>query len=421
MKNIKSFLQQYQILGKNLIWRIFQKLSKVIIDFMLLFISSLLLGDVLFGTYEYLLILMGFFVIIGEFGLSASVGKYIAENSIKSKEKVDSVIASSIFMFFIYCFIVFIVFLTSNILFFNLNITYFLYLIMLLLLISATNLFDGIFIGTKQFKKSSIVTLIPGVFILPLSYVLISNYSINGALLTHIIYYFLLIILMIKFTHIKNMHYDKEFISKILRYSLIIGFAGIGSFLYTNIDAIILQQYEFTVEVGYFQIAFYVFNLFILPCSLFGQVISPYIAQKGIKREYSKINSYLKKIWIIDILGILIALGGFFVGPIFFKIFFPDYATNSLFSIWNLLLILIPFKFHNAILIHGFIYPLGQGKITMILTVIGGVLNVLLDYIFIDFMGFIGVIYSTVIIHVIVVILTSVFFYLKRKKKNYKN
>ena len=418
MNNVISFIRKYQFLGKNYIWKVIQKLSRVFIDFMLFIISSLILEPELFGTYQYLMILIGFFIIIGEFGLSASVSRYIAEFGIKDKEKIDSIMASSVIMFLIYCLIVIVVFLVSNLIFLNLSTMYFIYLILLLFLISGTNVLDGIFIGLKKFKTSSLITIIPGIIVLPLSYIIINSFSINGALFIHFFYYSILIILMIKFSNIKSLHYDKGFIVKNLKYSLIIGFAGIGSFLYTNIDAIILEQFEYTTEVGYYQIVFRIFELIILPCSLLGQVISPYITQIGVKREFKKIYSYIKKMWIITIIGILIALGSFLIGPIFFRIFFPKYANDALFSIWNILLILIPFKLHNAVLIHGFIYPLGEGKITMVLTILGGICNVILDYPFIIFMGFIGVIYSTLIIHSIVVILTSIIFYLKIKNKD---
>ncbi|MBY9005707.1 MAG: oligosaccharide flippase family protein [Candidatus Lokiarchaeota archaeon] len=417
MNDVISFIRKYQFLGTNYFWKIIQKFSRVFIDFMILYISSFLLDPILFGAYQFLIILLGFFVILGEFGLSVSVSKYIAEFGIKDKEKIDSIIVSSIITYFIYCFIVFFIFIISNVFFLNINTNYLLYLILLLFLISGTNLFDGIFIGTKKFKISSLITLIPGIIVLPLSYILISTFSINGALLIHIFYYSLLIILMIKFSKIKNFHYDKRFINIILKYSLIIGFAGVGSFLYTYIDALILEQFGYTIEVGYYQIVFNIFNLIILPCSLFGQVISPYITQIGTKKEFNRIIVYLRKIWIIDIIGILIALGAFLVGPSFFRIFFPKYSNEILFSIWNIFLILIPFKIHNAVLIHGFIYPLGEGKTTMSLVLLGGVFNVILDYPFIILMGFIGVVYSTLIIHLIVVILTSIIFYIRIKRK----
>ena len=45
--------------------------------------------DEVFGEYNFFLTLVSFFTILGEFGLSASVSKYIAEYGVKNKKKID--------------------------------------------------------------------------------------------------------------------------------------------------------------------------------------------------------------------------------------------------------------------------------------------------------------------------------------------
>ena len=116
------------------------------IDFILIYISAQILNQELFGTYNYLLTLIGFFVIFGEFGLSASVNKYIAEYRIRDKEKIQSIISSSVYIFLTLSIIVSLFLLVFNIFIFNFNTLYFIYLILLLFLISASNVLDGIFI-----------------------------------------------------------------------------------------------------------------------------------------------------------------------------------------------------------------------------------------------------------------------------------
>lgn len=421
MMKIKSFIQQYTFLGKNFIWRAIQRFLKAFIDFILIYISAQILNQELFGTYNYLLTLIGFFVIFGEFGLSASVNKYIAEFRIRDKEKIQSIISSSVYIFLTLSTIVSLFLLVFNIFIFNFNTLYFIYLILLLFLISASNVFDGIFLGLKKFRTSSLITLFSGIVILPLSYFMISAFAVNGALFIQVLYYLLMTIFLLKYSNFKFLHYDKEFIIKVLRYSIIIGFAGLAYFLYTNIDILILEHFGYIIEIGYYRIIFIVFNLIILPFSLLGQVISPYITEIGTKNEYRRLHNYSMKLWMVFVIGILIAFGSFLGGPIFFNIFFPKYTNAVLFSMWNILLILIPFKLYGAVLTHGFVIPLGHGHITMYLTIIGGVCNVIFDYILIILIGFEGIFYATIVIHSLTITLTAIIFYLLIKKKKKKS
>jgi O-antigen/teichoic acid export membrane protein len=207
---------------------------------------------------------------------------------------------------------------------------------------------------------------------------------------------------------------------KVFKYSLIIGFAGLSYFLYTNIDILILEQFGYTVEIGYYKIIFNVFNIIILPFTLLGQVMSPYITEIGAKKDFKKLNAYLKYLWLILILALLITLVCFLGGPIFFSIVFPAYANAVLLSIWNIMLILIPFKLYGAVLTHGLLYPLGLGNITMYLTLGGGILKIISDYILIILIGFRGVFYGTIAIHSLTIIFTLIIFYIKIKNKKIK-
>jgi len=67
--------------------------------------------------------------------------------------------------------------------------------------------------------------------------------------------------------------------------------------------------------------------------------------------------------------------------------------------IMSILLVLLPFKVFGTCLNHGFIVPAGYAKIMAVATGIGGILNVIFDYICIDRFGYIGVFWVTLVIH----------------------
>ena len=387
---------------------------------LLFYVSSLFLNPETFGTYNYLLTLVGFFATFGEFGLSAAVNRYIAEYRVKDPKKVQTVISSAIYIFFSLSLIVLVFLIIFNVFLFNFDLIYFIYLIFLLFLISASNIFDGIYLGLKKFKTSSLITLLSGAIVLPMSFFMINVFKISGALLVQVIYYAIIALLLFRFSKLSKLQFSKEFVFKVFKYAIIIGFAGLAYFLYTNIDILILQQFGYTVEIGYYKIIFNVFNIIILPFALLGQVVSPYVTEIGANKDYKKLNLYLRYLWMIGVIAILIALVCLIGGPLFFHILFPSYANEVLFSIWNIMLILIPFKLYGAVLTHGLLYPLGLGHVTMYLTVAGGVLNVIFDYILIITIGFLGIFYSTIVIHSMTIILTLIIFFYKIKKRKIK-
>jgi O-antigen/teichoic acid export membrane protein len=85
-------------------------------------------------------------------------------------------------------------------------------------------------------------------------------------------------------------------------------------------------------------------------------------------------------------------------------------------KIMLLIIFLLPIKIWGAIQTQGFIIPMGYGKIIAVATVIGGIFNILLDYIFISTLGFIGVFLATLIIHSETVLSASFIFSKKIKK-----
>jgi Na+-driven multidrug efflux pump len=126
--------------------------------------------------------------------------------------------------------------------------------------------------------------------------------------------------------------------------------------------------------------------------------------------------SKLKKYAVVFIpIGVTLSILLYFGLPNILKIVLPDYHTTGFLLIMNILLVLLPFKVWGAVISQGFIVPAGFAKITTITTLIGGVLNVILDYVFISILGFIGVFWVTLVIHSLNILTITAYFYLKIK------
>ncbi|NVM18595.1 MAG: oligosaccharide flippase family protein [Candidatus Lokiarchaeota archaeon] len=410
---IYELLKKHRRHGENFIWRSIQYIGKMVLDLLVFYIIVRLLTPEKFGQYSYLIALVGLFVTFGNFGLSTSVSKYIAEYQVKDEAKVKSILFSSLILSTLFCFIVSIAIFILGFFFFFDYYEFVGYLVTLIFLISGSNILDGVYRGLMKFKKLSFVSIISFIIRIPLTYFFVLYFEITGALWAQIFFYIISFVLLILYSKQKSLIFDKKIALEVFKYAIVIGIAGLAYFLYTNIDILFLEHYGYIIEIGDYKIASRFLELTYILFVVLGQVLAPAITKLVTRKQFVKFRKLLSKLTYIFGLGIIISILSYFIFPISIQIFFPEYYSTNILLIWNLLLFLIPFKCVGVILIQGFLVPAGLGKITMQLTLIGGISNVILDYLFIEWFGFLGIIYSTLIIHSITICLTFIIFYRK--------
>jgi Na+-driven multidrug efflux pump len=79
--------------------------------------------------------------------------------------------------------------------------------------------------------------------------------------------------------------------------------------------------------------------------------------------------------------------------------FFSKYFTSESLLIFELLLLTLPLKIAAAVIGQGHTSPTGNANISMWTMIPAGIANLVLDIIFISKYGFIGVVYSTLIVY----------------------
>lgn len=412
-----QLIKKHKKHGENFIWRSIQYIGKLVLDLLVFYIIVRLLTPVKFGQYSYLIALVGLFVTFGNFGLSASVSKYIAEYQVKDGAKIKSILFSSLILSSLFCIIVSIAIIILGFYFFSDYYEFVGYLITLIFLISGFNILDGVYRGLMKFKKLTFLSIISFIIRIPLTYFFVLYFGIAGALWGLIFFYIISFVLLILFSKEKSLIFDKKIALEVFKYAVVIGIASLAYFLYTNIDILFLEHYGYIIEIADYKIAIRFLELTYIPFVVLGQVLAPVITHLVTRKQFIKIRKLLSKLNYVFGLGIIIIVLSYFFFPIFIQFFFPEYYNTNLLLIWNLLLFLIPFKCVGVILIQGFLVPAGLGKITMQLTLIGGISNVILDYLFIEWFGFLGIFYSTLIIHTITICLTFIIFYRKFPRK----
>ena len=398
----------------NFFWHSLQITGKQGVVFIIFFIAAKFLTPQKFGIFNYLMAVVGLLMLFCDFGLSLAISKFVTEYKIRQSEKLNTILFSVSAVIISVCALISLIVVLLGRPVFKENYKYVLCLLPYLFLMPLTGIAEGVYKGLKEFKKLSLITCIVGISSLIVSIFLISRFYLIGAILAQNVLYLLLTIFLFTFQKTFKLRFDKAILAEVTKYALVLGIGLVAYFLYSRIDILILKQFGFLVEIGYYEIVNKVFQLLYIPFGILGQVIAPNTTKYITTMNFAEIKNKLKKYAILCVstsLALYILL--YFAIPILLKTFLPEYCTASFLLIMNILLPLLPFKVWGAVLSQGFILPAGFAKIATVTTLIGGILNVILDYVFISFFGFIGVFWVTLVIHSVNILLITIFFYKK--------
>src|SRR3990167_8446862 len=79
----------------NFVWRSLQIFGKQGITLLIFILCAKLLSPYDFGIYNYVLAIIFFLIIFGDFGISTATSKYVAEYNVTDKNKLKSVLFNS--------------------------------------------------------------------------------------------------------------------------------------------------------------------------------------------------------------------------------------------------------------------------------------------------------------------------------------
>jgi O-antigen/teichoic acid export membrane protein len=404
----------------NFIWRAIQIFGKQGVTFLIFILCAKLLTPHDFGIYNYILAVIFFLIMFGDFGISTATSKFVAEYNVTDKAKLRLVLFNSLVLILFLGFLISVLTVLVGEYFLREKYIFVLYALPLIFLAPISSLYDGIYRGLRRFKELSVISLLVGLVSIFFVYFLINSYGLIGALISQVLSYFLLVlVLSISYG---NLHFeiDKNLIKKFLGYSGIIGVASLSYFFYTRADILVLEYFGYIEEIGYYEIINRGFNLMFLPFMLVAQVIAPNITEHFSHKNYSLIaTKFLSFIKLIIPIAFLIAILFYFITPLLINIALSEYYVPEMLLSIAILSLLIPAKIWGVFITQGFVVPGGLAKITMQITLLFGILNVIFDIIFIKYFGFVGVFWVTLILQTLSSVITTFIFYklIKLKQK----
>ncbi len=395
---------------------LFQNAVEKISFFLIFLIVARTLPNYDYGKIITVFTLSNSLAVVFNFGLPIYLQRLAAQRNSKIKEVYNTSLFLNLLSFLVY--------LPSVIFFANLlfgNIEFILVLIIALTVFisfaSATPF--GYLSGIKKYKLIFLIILFSRIFaICLLLLVLILNikspvYLLIPILISGILHFTLQYISSEK--ELKNIQSSKiqsRNVIKLLKVTLPLYFAVVFNFLYDKIDVLIISKIINYAELSYYSVGYGVFKSSSIAFAFLlvgGLTKASYLcnSKKGIKLFIKK---YATIIMIITV-------------PIFFILFlFPDIIINILYgkkyenSIFIIkwlspAIILLGLNNLTGVLLNSF----GMFKANMIITLIGLLVNIILNILFLNYYGIIISVIATIVTEFL--ILAGGVIYLKNKLK----
>ena len=396
---IKTIFNDHRETIVNVFWRGLQLVVKDGVSFVIFILAAKLLHPYEFGVYNYVLAVIFFLILFGDFGISVAASKYVAEYQATDPEKLKYVLFNSGLVILALTILVTAGTLLLGPHFLQDKYLYLLYILPLIFLAPMTSLYDGIYRGLKRFKQLALLSTGVSVFSLGFIYFLIRQYGLTGAILSQNLYYLFLFLTLAFCYRDFIFKLNREILKSVGFYALMIGIIHVSAFLYTRVDILVLGSFDLIVEIGYYEIVNKVLMLMSLPFLVYAQVQAPNIVasycREGSPVILRKLTSYIKYATAISLLlAVLLGLAM----PWVLRSFLTEYYLPDV--IWILYIFLFLFIFQNVSNLVGntFIISTGHARINMINIIVFGILNLFLDILLVRHYGYMGIAYAKLLV-----------------------
>lgn len=376
-------------LGGDFLWRSAQVWAKEGAVFALLLLAVFLLSPEDFGLYSYVGGFAFLFVILGDFGVSATVAKLASERR-DDPEGLGAAFWNGLFATLGFTALALALAWLSVEIFLVEHAHLFAYALPAIALSPLASFFDGYHRGLREFKALSVVSGIAAAAFLAASAYLVPTYGLPGALFAQSVFFAAFILAALPLRRRVPFRPSRAAIHTILRYSLVVGLGTIGYFVYAKVGGIVLGKAGYIVEAGQYELATRLLAVAVLAFSVFGQVLGPRLValkDDGVALR-ERIGAYRRgSVGAALAASVLLAVAV----PLAVYLFLPAYWNASFLWTFALLALALPFDLWAVIQRQGILVPLGYAGAMTMGTVYGGIALLALSVLFIALMGPLGV------------------------------
>lgn len=382
---------------KNIVYNIAYQILTIILPLITAPYISRVLGAECLGTYSYTYSIANYFMLFALLGINNYGNREIA-NVREKKDERSRVFWEIYFIQFITSILVLIVYVVYLIAFVDLEYKV-ISIIQMLFVFSTVIDINWFFFGLGEFKitvtRNSILKLVSLILIFCfvknkddlLLYALIMSVSGCISQLTM----WIIIKKYIKFIRIKLTDLYKH-----IKPILILFIPVLSYSIYKIMDKIMLGNMRGMIEVGLYENAEKIINIPQGIITAVGTVMLSQISSIQVKDKNEEINNYLKiSFKYLSIISIAIVFGLMSIGKEFSPIFFGTEYIETGYIIQMLSVIILFITWANIIRTQ-YLIPLRMDKIYVISTIIGGIINFLINIILIPIYGIYGAAIGTI-------------------------
>jgi O-antigen/teichoic acid export membrane protein len=365
-----------------------------------------------FGEVDLYLISISLVSIITGFGINSAVNRELN----LFERKIEDVITSSM-GFLLKSILIIILAYFINFIFRFIDDSEILFLVLSSALIFTINeIFVGIMRSLSKSKLYFYTSIFQSLIYLIMVYIYSDDLSISNVLFSYLVSYIFIVSISIYYFR-NNLigKFDKEIYKSLAYYGIPLIFSGLAGFVFNVSDKYMLGYYRSLEEVGIYAIAYKVASLVTIVIGIV-QMAWPKYMYKIYKEEqnYEFIYDFAARYYLFS----LIILGLFVI--LFADFFILLFSTSDYLVGANI----IPIVVFGMILL-GFqnisnqgIHISGKSHIMTSIIVLGGFVNIVLNYLFIPQYGYIAAAWTT-FISMFVMQLTTLYFSTKLLKIDY--
>jgi len=397
-----------QTIFKNTFWLTIGTTFNKLLNLLLLIYVARILGVTEYGKFSFAFAFISFFVIFHDFGLPTLIAREYAKNEEeKDREEFYSILSLKILL----SIIAFIIILISS--FFITADPQIRNIILILTLFSVFNGFNSIFYAVFQARqKMEYWTWLEALQYLLISgfgiFILFSFPSIENLSYGYLIASFISLIFILIFFNKKIFNLKISWQSLVWRKFLIMSWplalTGLFGTIYNYIDSIMMGYWGMITETGWYNAAYRIIFVTYIPVGLIAGSFYPVFSKffKESKEKLQKTWNYNLELMIL--LSLPIVVGGMILAPRIIYFFYPIDFTPSILVFQILILstglIFLYRPFSDIMIIAN------QQKNVFWITILGAVINILLNLILIPKYKLYGAAFATVITYFIILLIS---------------
>jgi O-antigen/teichoic acid export membrane protein len=378
----------------------------IVFHFLSLMIMTRYISKEDFGIYVLIIVIVWIFNLLSSLGLEISIVKLVSdEKSIKNNNIIVPYISMRIVSLLIFT-ILFYALSDLIIPLFHEQISQFvLYIPIMFFLVSLRDFFNNLMQGLKLFKKYAIIQITAAIFriISLLFFLYFEKLTLLNLIYIEIFVPLVIIVFqlfLISFSSLLNRNHNKNTYKQIMSFSTPLYLNSILTFLRERVNVFLVGALLNPVSVAYFDIAGKIPTGFSKIFQSFIVVYFPNLSTLFSKKRKTDAESLMNK--SINFLSIgmsfIVLVSFLFKDEIVVLMFSDKYAQSSLaFS-----LLMLNFYFRAISNIMGYsIVSAGYSSIPVKVNSVSSIINVISSLIFIPIFGFIGAVYSLLIMSIV--------------------